>query len=101
MSLQASIPKDGGKKAYVEARNVITKASIVAIDILDLLLFSMASKYAKNMPNPISVRVKKDLAPFNCTSIVKERTDKRRTKNEAKVKTLLSELPASTGLIKR
>jgi len=101
MSLQASLPKDGGKKAYVEARNVITKASIVAIDILDLLLFSMAFKYAKNMPNPISVRVKKDLAPFSCTSIIKERIDKRRTKNEAKVKTLLSELPASTGLIKR
>jgi len=101
MSLQASSPKDGGKKAYVEARNVITKASIVAIDILDLLLFSMAFKYAKNMPNPISVRVEKDLVPFSCTSIIKERIDKRRTENEAKVKTLLSELPASTGLIKK
>jgi hypothetical protein len=101
MSLQASLPKDGGKKAYVEAMNVTMKANIVAIDILILSLFSMAFKYAKNIPNSISVRVKKDLAPFSCTSIIKEKIDKRKTKNEAKVKTLLSELLASAGLIKR
>lgn len=104
MSRQVSLPKDGGKKAYVEARNMTTKAKAMATDMPNLPSFSMTLKYAKHMPNAISVKDREDRAPFDCNSIIRVRTYKIKGRNKTGVRillNLLSWLLASMGLMNR
>jgi len=101
MSLQASLPKDGGKKAYVEARNVAMKAKVMATDMPDLPPFSIVFEYTRHKPNAINVKDRRDLASLSCISIIKEKVHKMKNKNEAKIKNLLLGFLMSNGLINR
>jgi hypothetical protein len=101
MSLQASLPKDGGKSIYVEIKNIAMRAKTIATDIPSLPPPKIAFKYARYKSSAINVKKRKDIVSLNRAPIIKEKMHKTKSKSVVKVKTLLLRLRIFDGLINR